>query len=71
MRQAFKIEEGAEAAPEGILIKPETAALVRQGRGIIKRKAGKRPLAEEWAEHKKQERELEERHRQRLTQLIL
>jgi len=47
LRQAFKIEEGAEAAPEGILIKPETAALVRQGRGIIKRKAGKRPLAEE------------------------
>jgi AbrB family looped-hinge helix DNA binding protein len=66
LREAFEIEEGTKATvvatPDGILIKPVTAALVRQGRGIIKRKTGDRPLADEWAEHKRQERELEERH---------
>jgi AbrB family looped-hinge helix DNA binding protein len=66
LREAFDIEEGTKATvmatPEGILIKPVTAALIRQGRGIIKRKVGERSLAEDWAEHKKQERELEERH---------
>ena len=66
LREQFEIEEGTKATvlatPEGILIKPVTAALIKQGRGILKRKAGDKPLAEEWAEHKKQERELEERH---------
>jgi len=41
---------------------PVTAALIKRGRGILKRKAGEKSLAEEWAEHKKQERKLEERH---------
>ena len=50
------------ATSEGILIKPVTAALIKHGRGILKRKAGDKSLAEEWTEHKKQERELEERH---------
>jgi AbrB family looped-hinge helix DNA binding protein len=66
LREEFDIEEGTKATvvatPEGILIRPITAALIKNGRGILKRKAGDRPLAEEWAEHKKQERELEERH---------
>ena len=66
LRKQFHIEEGTkamvQATPEGILLKPVTAALIRSGRGILKRKAGEKPLAQEWAEHKKQERELEERH---------
>ncbi len=66
LRKQFEIEEGTkavvQATPEGILLKPVTAALIRRGRGILKRKHGDPPLAGEWAEHKKQEREIEERH---------
>ena len=51
-----------QATPEGILLKPVTAALIRRGRGILKRASGHVALAEEWAEHNKQERALEERH---------
>lgn len=66
LRKQFDIEDGTkavvQATPEGILLKPVTAALVRRGRGILKRAAGDKPLAEDWAEQKKQERALEERH---------
>jgi AbrB family looped-hinge helix DNA binding protein len=66
LRKQFEIEDGTkavvQATPEGILLKPVTAALIRRGRGILKRGSGRRPLTEEWAEHKKQERALEERH---------
>ncbi|MGH7981457.1 MAG: AbrB/MazE/SpoVT family DNA-binding domain-containing protein [Limisphaerales bacterium] len=64
LRKEFHIEDGTravvEATPEGILLKPVTAASIRRTRGILRRRTGQRPLAEEWAEHKKQERELEE-----------
>ncbi len=66
LRKQFEIEDGTkvvvQATPEGILLKPVTAALIKRGRGILKRKTNDKSLAEEWAEHKKQERELEERH---------
>jgi AbrB family looped-hinge helix DNA binding protein len=66
LRKEYHIEEGTKAivtaTPEGILLKPVTAALIRQGRGILKQKAGSAPFADEWAKHKKQERDLEERH---------
>lgn len=66
LRKQFQIEDGTkamvQATPEGILLKPVTAALIKQGRGILKRKAGDKPLAQEWAEHRKQEKELEDRH---------
>jgi AbrB family looped-hinge helix DNA binding protein len=66
LRREFEIEEGTKATviatPEGILLKPVTAALIRRGRGILKRKPGDKPLTEEWAGHKKQEQEMEERH---------
>ena len=65
LRKQFHIEDGTkavvQATPEGILLKPVTAALIKRRRGILKRKPGDKPLAEEWAEHKKEERELEER----------
>jgi AbrB family looped-hinge helix DNA binding protein len=64
LRKEFHIEDGTravvEATSEGILLKPVTAATIRRARGILKRKPGQNPLIEEWAEHKKQERELEE-----------
>ncbi|MGA7217895.1 MAG: AbrB/MazE/SpoVT family DNA-binding domain-containing protein [Candidatus Sulfotelmatobacter sp.] len=73
LRKQFDIEDGTkavvQATPEGILLKPMTAALIKRGRGIIKRGPLNRPeggkpltLKEEWAEHKKQERALEGRH---------
>jgi AbrB family looped-hinge helix DNA binding protein len=66
LRKQFDIEDGTkavvQATPEGILLKPMTAALIRRGRGILKRAPGGKPLAEDWAEHTKQERALEERH---------
>jgi len=66
LRKQFHIEDGTkavvQATSEGILLKPVTAALIKHGRGILKRKPGDKPLAEEWAEHKKLEKEPEERH---------
>lgn len=66
LRKQFEIEEGTkvvvQATPEGILLKPVTAALIKHGRGIVTRRPGGRPLAEDWAEHRRQEREIEERH---------
>ncbi len=66
LRRQFHIEDGTRAVvtgtPEGILLKPVTAALIKRGRGIVKRKPGEPPMSEWWAEHKKQEKELEERH---------
>jgi AbrB family looped-hinge helix DNA binding protein len=64
LRKEFQIEDGTravvEATPDGILLKPVTSASIRRTRGILKRKPGQRPLAEEWAEHKREERDLEE-----------
>jgi len=68
LRKQFDIEDGTkavvQATPEGILLKPMTAALIKRGRGILKRTPGGKSLTltEDWAEHKKQERTLEERH---------
>ena len=66
LRKEFDIEDGTkaivQATAEGILLKPVTAALIKRGRGILKRKTGDKPLAEQWAEQKREEKELEERH---------
>jgi AbrB family looped-hinge helix DNA binding protein len=66
LRKQFDIVDGTkavvQATPDGILLKPVTAALIRRGRGILKRTQGGKPLAEDWAEHNKRERALEDRH---------
>jgi AbrB family looped-hinge helix DNA binding protein len=63
-RNEFHIEDGTrgvvEATPEGILLKPVTSATIRRAQGLLARRPGQKPLVEEWAEHKKAERELEE-----------
>jgi hypothetical protein len=51
-----------QATPDGILLKPVTAALIKKGRGILKRKPADQPLSDQWAKHKKREKELEDRH---------
>ena len=64
LRRQFHIQNGTkavvEATPEGILLKPVTAALIRHGRGIAKRKPDDRPFTQWWAEHKSEEKALEE-----------
>ena len=64
LRKQFHIEDGTkaivQATPEGILLKPVTAAMIERGFGLLKRKPGDKPFAEEWAEHKREEKELEE-----------
>jgi AbrB family looped-hinge helix DNA binding protein len=64
LRKEFEIEEGTrayiESTPEGILLKPVTTASIRRLRGILKRKPGEKPFSEQMAEHKREEKELEE-----------
>jgi AbrB family looped-hinge helix DNA binding protein len=67
LRKEFDIEDGTkaivQATPDGILLKPVTRHAINRLRGILKRKAGDKPFAQEWAEHKRREKELEERKR--------
>jgi AbrB family looped-hinge helix DNA binding protein len=71
LRKEFHIEEGTRAVvtatPEGILLKPVTRHSINRLRGILKRKPGGKSFAEEWAEHKREELELEERKYARST----
>jgi AbrB family looped-hinge helix DNA binding protein len=71
LRRQFHIENGTkaivEATPEGILLKPVTKWAIKRGFGLLKRKPGGKPFAEEWAEHKREELELEEAKHARST----
>jgi antitoxin PrlF len=71
LRKQFHIENGTRAivtpTPEGILLKPVTRHAIDRLRGILKRKPGAPPMAGEWAEHKREERELEEGRHARST----
>jgi len=60
IRKDLGIEEGTRAVVESsgdgvIILRPVTAAAVRRGYGIFKRKAGDKPMSEWWAEYKKEE----------------
>lgn len=71
LRKQFHIKDGTkamvQATPEGILLKPVTAVTIRRLRGILKRKPGDKPFAEQWAKHKRTEIELEEAKNARIT----
>ncbi len=64
LRKQYHIEDGTkavvEATPEGILLKPVTRHSINRLRGILKRKPGSKPFTQEWADHKREEREREE-----------
>ena len=64
LRKQFQIEDGTkamvQATPEGILLKPVTSVTIRRLRGILKRQPGDKPFAREWADHKAEEKALEE-----------
>lgn len=59
LRKQFQIEDGTkavvQATPDGILLKPVTAVTIQRLRGILKRKPGDKPFAQEWAEYKAEE----------------
>ena len=65
LRKQFHIEDGTkaivEATADGILLKPVTRGAIERGYGLLKRKPGDKPFAEEWAEHKREERKLEDK----------
>ena len=65
LRKQFHIEDGTkaivEATAEGILLKPVTSWAIERGFGLLKRKPGGKSFQEEWAEHKREERELEDK----------
>ncbi len=66
LRRQFDIKQGTRAAvmatPEGILLKPMTSAAIKHGRGILKRAGRGKPLVQEWAEQKNEEKRLEDRY---------
>ena len=65
LRRQFQIEDGTkavvQATPEGILLKPVTRWAIERGFGMLKRKPGGKSFPEELAEHKREERELEDK----------
>jgi len=64
IRREFEIENGTKAVvqttPDGILLKPITAAAIKRARGVLKRKPGEKPFRQWWTEYKKEEKALEE-----------
>jgi AbrB family looped-hinge helix DNA binding protein len=70
IRREFEIENGTkavvQATPEGILLKPITGAAIKRARGILKRKPGEKPFRQWWADHKKEEKALEDARYARL-----
>jgi AbrB family looped-hinge helix DNA binding protein len=71
LRREFHIEAGTkavvQATPEGILLRPVTAVTLGRLRGILKRKPGDTSFAREWADHKAEEKALEESRYARST----
>ena len=71
LRKLFHIEDGTRAivtaTNEGILLKPVTAALIKRGRGIARRKPDDKPFDQWWAEYKAKEKALEEAKYARCT----
>jgi len=64
LRKLFHIQDGTRAivtaTEDGILLKPVTKHAIARLHGILKRKPGGKSFAEEWAEHKREEKALEE-----------
>ena len=71
LRKEFDIKEGTPAyvvaTPDGILLKPVTAAMIKRGRGIVKRKSDGKSFNQWWAEYKAEEKALEEAKYARVT----
>jgi AbrB family looped-hinge helix DNA binding protein len=71
LRKLFDIRDGTKAVvevtPDGILLKPVTAALIKRGRGIAKHRPDDMPFDQWWAEYKAGEKALEEAKYARCT----
>jgi AbrB family looped-hinge helix DNA binding protein len=71
LRRQFHIEDGTrvivQATPEGILLKPVTRHTIARLRGILKRKPGGKSFRDEWADHTRAEKALEDAKYERST----
>lgn len=72
LRQKYLITEGTQAVVEetadGILLRPITAWSIKRARGLAKSPSeGKSTFAQDWAQHKRREIELEEAKYARLN----
>ena len=69
LRKQFHIQEGTRAVVEvtrdGVLLRPVTRHAINRLHGALRHPAGKRSLAQEWAEHKEVELPIEEEKRGR------
>ena len=70
LRKDFDINEGTRAVVykqnDHIVLKPLTPAVIRGARGLLKKKPGEKPFRRWWAEHKKEEKALEDRRYARI-----
>src|SRR6266481_3124547 len=65
LRDKYKLSPGTkiffEETPAGIILKQVDANFIRGAKGIIPRKKGEKPMTEWWPEYKAEERAIEER----------
>jgi AbrB family looped-hinge helix DNA binding protein len=73
LRRRFGIKPGTPIVfweeDNRIIFQPITRKYILSLRSSLKRKLGDKPFAEAWADHKREEKELEERKYQRLATL--
>lgn len=72
LRQKYHITEGTHAVveetAEGLLLRPVTTWAIKRARGLAKSNStGKSTFAQDWANHKREEIDLEEAKYARLT----
>ncbi|MEP7107648.1 MAG: AbrB/MazE/SpoVT family DNA-binding domain-containing protein [Ferruginibacter sp.] len=65
LRDKYKLVPGTtiffEETTEGIMLKQVDAAFIRSAKGMIPKKKGERPMAEWWPGYKAEERVMEDR----------
>lgn len=65
LRDKYKLNPGTkvifEETAEGIILKQVDPAFISSAKGMIPKKKGDRPMAEWWPQYKAQERAIEER----------
>ena len=65
LRDKYKLNPGTkvffEETAEGIILKQMDAAFIRSAKGMIPKKKGEKPMAEWWPGYKAEERTIEER----------
>ena len=65
LRDRYKLNPGTrvffEETVAGIILKQVDAAFIKGAKGMIQKKKGEKPMAEWWPQHKAEERTIEEK----------